>query len=98
MHKAIMYFAMVDRFYDGNKNNNRPTDDKVFYLLQNNMGGDITGITTKIKSGYFKQLGINTIWLSPIVENAEGAWGLWNKGQTSKFSAYTGIAGSNEKH
>jgi cyclomaltodextrinase len=90
MHKAIMYFAMVDRFYDGNKNNNRPTDDKSILPIANNMGGDITGITTKIKSGYFKQLGINTIWLSPIVENAEGAWGLWNKGQTSKFSAYHG--------
>jgi len=90
MHKAIMYFAMVDRFADGNKNNNRPTIDNSILPIANNMGGDIAGITAKIESGYFKQLGINTIWLSPIVQNAEGAWGLWNKGKTSKFSAYHG--------
>jgi cyclomaltodextrinase len=87
---TIMYFAMVDRFADGDSSNNRPTIDSEILPQANNLGGDLDGITQKIKDGYFKNLGINTIWISPITKNAEGAWGLWDKGVRSKFSAYHG--------
>ncbi len=90
MQAAIMYFMMVDRFMDGNAENNRPTEDPEILPKANNFGGDIAGITQKIEDGYFQQLGINTLWLSPITTNAEGAWGLWDKGIRSKFSAYHG--------
>lgn len=90
MHKAVMYFLMVDRFFDGNPANNFPTNDESILPKANNLGGDLSGITAKIKSGYFKDLGINAIWISPITTNAEGAWGLWKKGITSTFSAYHG--------
>ena len=44
----------------------------------------------KANDDYLKSLGINTLWISPITKNAEGAWGLWTKGVTSKFSGYHG--------
>jgi cyclomaltodextrinase len=56
----------------------------------NNLGGDLRGIEEKIKDDYLKSLGINTVWVSPITKNPDGAWGLWNKGVTSKFSSYHG--------
>ncbi len=87
---TIMYFAMVDRFVDGDSTNDRPTPDPEIMPQANNLGGDLQGITKKIKDGYFKDLGVNTIWISPITTNAEGAWGLWDKGAKSKFSAYHG--------
>lgn len=90
MHGAVMYFMMVDRFYDGDSSNNFPTLDPAILPQANNLGGDLKGITEKIKSGYFRDLGINTIWVSPISQNAKGAWGLWDKGKKSKFSAYHG--------
>jgi cyclomaltodextrinase / maltogenic alpha-amylase / neopullulanase len=90
MHASVMYFMMVDRFNDGDASNNRPTNDPAILAKANNLGGDISGITQKIKDGYFKNLGVNTLWISPISRNAEGAWGLWDKGATSKFSAYHG--------
>lgn len=90
MHSSIMYFMMVDRFVDGDTSNNAPTPDPSILPKANNYGGDLKGITQKIKDGYFKDLGINTVWISPITQNANGAWGLWNKGITSKFSAYHG--------
>lgn len=100
MQSSIMYFMMVDRFMDGNPDNNRPTNDKAILPIANNLGGDISGITQKIEDGYFQNLGINTIWISPITTNAEGAWGFWKdktcekKNTTtcveSKFSAYHG--------
>jgi glycosidase len=90
MHGQIMYFAMVDRFVNGDSTNDRPTNDPEILPIANNLGGDLAGITAKIRDGYFEGLGINTIWISPISRNAEGAWGLWDKGVRSRFSAYHG--------
>jgi glycosidase len=90
LRNTVMYFVMVDRFVDGEASNNRPTADSTIHPKANNMGGDLQGITQKIKDGYFEKLGINTIWISPITTNAEGAWGLWDKGVKSTFSAYHG--------
>jgi cyclomaltodextrinase len=90
-HSNVMYFAMVDRFKDGNTANNRPTPDNRILSKANNLGGDLKGITKQIRKGYFSKLGTNTLWISPITQNAEGAWGLWNRGgDTSMFSAYHG--------
>jgi cyclomaltodextrinase len=90
LRNTVMYFVMVDRFVDGEPGNNRPTPDSTIHPKANNLGGDLQGITQKIKDGYFEQLGINTIWISPITTNAEGAWGLWDNGVKSTFSAYHG--------
>ncbi len=87
----IMYFLMVDRFVNGDLNNDRKTDDPDILPVANHFGGDLEGVIKKLEDGYFSDLGINTIWLSPIPKNPEGAFGLWNKGGvTSKFSAYHG--------
>lgn len=87
----ILYFMMVDRFVNGKKENDLPTQDKEIQAKANFFGGDLVGVTQKIKQGYFKELGMNTIWLSPIPQNPMGAWGLYNKGGAkSKFSSYHG--------
>ncbi len=70
----IMYFALVDRFNNGDTQNDDPVKDKRLLPIQNYMGGDIKGITNKIKDGYFKKLGVNTIWLSPITQNPYDAY------------------------
>ncbi len=65
----ILYFSLVDRFNNGDKANDQALKDDRLLPIQNYYGGDIKGITEKIKTGYFKQLGMNTIWLSPITQN-----------------------------
>lgn len=89
LHNQIMYFMMVDRFYDGDKTNN-PSKLEGVHEKADFYGGDILGVQKKIEQGYFEDLGFNTIWLSPIAKNPSGAWGYWNKGLTTKFSAYHG--------
>lgn len=85
----VIYNPMIDRFYDGNPANNKPLlSDSVLQRVDYH-GGDIKGLTKKIKEGYFKKLGINTIWISPVVLNPQDAWGQWNKPRT-KFSGYHG--------
>jgi len=73
-HAAVFYFMMVDRFKDGDSTNNAPLDDPRVDFKANYQGGDLAGITQKINDGYFKNLGINTIWVSPIVQNPYGAY------------------------
>ena len=90
-HTAIMYFMMVDRFKNGSEANDSIVPNPDIDPKANYHGGDIAGITEVLRSGFFEELGTNTIWLSPIVQNPWDAWGLWNKGGvTSKFSGYHG--------
>ena len=70
----IMYFALVDRFNNGNTDNDAPLDDPRVEGPANYYGGDLKGITQKIQDGYFAHLGINAIWLSPITQNPEEAY------------------------
>jgi len=68
--ESIIYFMLTDRFFDGDETNNDPyglnydTTDRGTY-----QGGDFKGITEKLD--YLDQLGVNTIWISPIVENVK---------------------------
>ena len=66
---ANVYFIVTDRFNNGDKTNdhtfnrNKPTGK-----LRGFEGGDIRGIIQKLDEGYFTNLGINVIWMTPIVE------------------------------
>lgn len=85
----MMYFMMVDRFADGDPENNFPVNDPEINPKANYFGGDMQGILDNLNNGYFDSLGINTVWLSPITLNPEGAYGLYPNPLT-KFSGYHG--------
>ena len=66
--ESVIYFMLTDRFFDGDSTNNDPYD--LNYDADSRgtyQGGDLKGITTKLD--YLDNLGVNTIWISPIVEN-----------------------------
>ncbi len=87
----IMYYTMIDRFSDANSSNNYPLNDSEVDIKADFHGGDLAGIKDKIESGYFQDLGITALWLSPIVQNPEGKFGFFNKKDIkSKFSSYHG--------
>ena len=70
---ANIYFLLTDRFNNGDTSNDLNFDrSKEVSKLRGFEGGDIIGITKKIEEGYFTNLGINAIWLSPIVEQIHG--------------------------
>ena len=68
-HAQVLYFMLVDRFNNGNKEIDDPIDDPEIAERANYMGGDLQGITEKVNDGYFSDLGISMIWLSPITQN-----------------------------
>ncbi|MDX9846116.1 MAG: alpha-amylase family glycosyl hydrolase [Tenuifilaceae bacterium] len=89
LHTQVMYSLMIDRFHNASPDNDHPVDDPEIHPKANYYGGDIAGITRKITDGYFEELGINTIWVSPITQNPLGAYGLYPEPRT-KFSGYHG--------
>ena len=71
---AIIYSIMIDRFYDGDTTNSNPVVHPELSIKANYQGGDLQGIIDKIEEGYFDSLGINTFWVSPIVDNTNNAY------------------------
>ena len=71
---ATIYFLMTDRF-----NNGDPANDHAYgrkddgATLRGYMGGDLAGVTAKIKAGYFRDLGVDAIWITPPVEQIHAA-------------------------
>lgn len=66
---ANLYFLLTDRFKVGNDTKEIYFDrTKTAGKLRGFEGGDIKGVIQKIDDGYFEKLGINAIWLTPIVE------------------------------
>lgn len=105
--EAVVYFAVTDRFFDGNSSNNDGgvsgsyDPDTNGGLNSSYHGGDFAGLTQKLD--YLQDLGVNTIWITPIVENqtvansvddpvVKQAWGYtgyWTKDFT-KIDAHLG--------
>lgn len=67
----LVYFLMPDRFSNGD-----PSNDKISGLKDQGLnrdsifirhGGDLQGVTNHLN--YFQQLGVTTLWMTPVVEN-----------------------------
>ena len=79
---ATVYFALTDRFNNGDTSNDysygRGLDQNgnVQEGYENNPGGfhggDLKGLTQKLKEGYFKDLGVNAIWITAPYEQIHG--------------------------
>lgn len=79
----VIYFALLDRFNNGDRSNDadvEPNNPTGYH------GGDLQGLIDKLD--YLHDLGITTIWTSPILDNDDtqlastGMWGYhgyWTK-------------------
>ena len=67
---ALIYMVMTDRFVNGNQSN----DGLATGAAQGAdwQGGDFAGVTQMIQSGYFSNLGVNALWLTPFNTAANG--------------------------
>lgn len=88
----IIYFVLTDRFANGNPGNDhaygRKNDPARFDTVQESgtfHGGDLAGLTGKLKDGYFQQLGVNAIWISAPYEQIHG----WVVGGSKSFKHYS---------
>lgn len=79
----VIYFVMTDRFLDADPSNNQPAgrDTALHDPAQKDIGryhgGDLRGLETALHSGYFNDLGVTALWLTPVVKN------VWRSGYDS---------------
>ncbi|MEM0541669.1 alpha-amylase family glycosyl hydrolase [Flavobacterium sp. j3] len=97
---ANVYFLLIDRFKNGNAANDKIINrTKPTGKLRGFEGGDIRGVIQKLDEGYFTDLGINAIWMTPVVEqihgsvdegtgNTYGFHGYWTKDWTAIDPSY----------
>ena len=106
--EAVIYFAVTDRFFDGDASNNDAYGVGDYNTGKKGgssyHGGDFAGLNQKLD--YLKDLGVNTIWITPIVENIKedqhdketdtatyGYHGYW----ASDFTKLNGHLGTEEQ-
>lgn len=82
----IVYFVITDRFVNGN-----PANDHAYGRTGDGAdeigtfhGGDLAGITQKLREGWFSQLGVNAIWITAPYEQIHG----WVVGGNQEFKHY----------
>lgn len=85
---ANVYFLLTDRFKNGDATNDINFDrTEKAAVLRGFEGGDLRGVIQKIDDNYFSDLGINAIWMTPVVEQIHGATNE-GTGNTYGFHGY----------
>jgi glycosidase len=82
---AVMYFVLLDRFENGDPQNDAPLVS--VETPANYAGGDLEGLRRKIEDGYFDDLGVNVLWISAPIDNADQK-GVGDDGH--EYSGYHG--------
>ena len=70
---ALVYMIMTDRFVNGNSSND-PSSILDVSQGADWMGGDFAGVISMLESGYFEELGVSALWLTPFNKGAEGSF------------------------
>jgi len=71
--REVIYFIVLDRFYDGNPDNltgKSKLDDPSQQDWDKYWGGDLQGVLDKLD--YLQETGGTAIWLTPLFEQVEG--------------------------
>nr|WP_295821241.1 alpha-amylase family glycosyl hydrolase [uncultured Deinococcus sp.] len=91
-----IYFAMTDRFANGNPANdnglNRGAGDVADRANPLGWhGGDFAGLKAKIDEGYFRRMGFTALWITPVVLQVPAIPGPTSGPNTGKlFAGYHG--------
>jgi glycosidase len=84
---AVMYFAFTDRFRNGSGSRSAVSGVED---IANYLGGDFQGITAALREGYFEDLGVNLIWISPMQTNPSQRFIGIGANEGRWFSGYHG--------
>jgi alpha-amylase len=89
----VIYQVIVDRFFDGDVNNDFDVEPGSLNQYQ---GGDWLGIQNNLD--YLQALGITTLWISPVVQNVDsdadidGYHGYWQQDLTQVNAHFGDLA------
>lgn len=89
--KATVYFVITDRFANGNPGNDVNYGRIVDYGSERMNaatfhGGDFKGMLDKAREGYFRELGVDVVWMTDVYEQIHG-W-MSGSGSVNDFPHY----------
>lgn len=89
--KATVYFVITDRFCNGDSTNDVNYGRKVDYGSERLNaaafhGGDFKGMLQKAREGYFRELGVDVVWMTDVYEQIHG-W-MTGSGSVNDFPHY----------
>ena len=84
---GLLYYVFTDRFKDGGPDG-LPMPTPGAQTGTDFMGGDLVGALQLMESGWFEELGVRSIWLSPVNENPEGAFYGSHNAQYTGYHGY----------
>ncbi len=71
---GLLYFVFTDRFRNGDWGADLYDPVNGVAECANYQGGDFQGVIDALDDGYFTDLGVTALWLSPVYENPEGGY------------------------
>lgn len=83
----VLYFAFVDRFYDGDSSNNGAAVSNV-ETPANYQGGDWAGLMDKLP--YLTDLGVTAIWITVPMDNPDASGKATDANDSHLYSGYHG--------
>jgi len=69
--KSLLYMVMVDRFRDSD---GKASPEPDVQTTANYQGGDLGGVQDAIEDGYFDALGVDALWITPVLDNPAGGF------------------------
>lgn len=81
--KDVMYLIMPDRFADGDTTNDGPNHAAELAAARGWHGGDLRGILYHLD--YLKELGITTVWITPVYDNEDEPQSYHGYGATDVY-------------
>ncbi|MFT7518025.1 MAG: glycosidase [Kiritimatiellia bacterium] len=73
---GVMYQIFVDRFRDAGPSGLAPVPGA--HVGASYRGGDLVGAHDALVEGYFDDLGVRSLWLSPVYQNPDTAYGPYS--------------------
>jgi glycosidase len=91
----VVYQLLTDRFHNGDASNDggdlsRRGDAGDTTNPVGWHGGDFAGIRRKIEEGYFRQLGVTALWISPVVRQVPAPGNGGGVNSTRPFAGFHG--------
>ena len=79
---ALIYQIFVDRFRVGGGALDEDASISFYH------GGDLWGVIEAIEEGYFKKMGVNALWISPMYRNPEGDFSGRDGARSEAYHGY----------
>jgi glycosidase len=83
---GVLYFVMVDRFRDGGEPSVLPIEGATAGTRYR--GGDLVGLAQAIREGALDNMGVTSLWISPVVQNPDGVFGGRDGGSYTGYHGY----------